>query len=307
MKKFTICIPTYNRAYTLKRALTSLENQSFSDFEVIIVDDGSTDNTEDIISVFNKNTKLKIRYIKKENGGKYTALSIGIKEALGEFFLILDSDDLLLENALGQFEETWKSIPDTEKINYCGVMGRSSDQNGRLIGNLFPKKRFVSSYVDFHFISGRKHGPYGDCCEIIKTSILKKYSFPLYDNLKFIPEAYITDQIGISYKLLCINDVFQTKEYLLDGITKNIQKHEKENAVGYLEYYICLLDKVFIETSEQLPLKSKAVIWWNYWRMVFLIGKNNGPRSKRITVIGKLIYLSMPLMNILFKIKSIKK
>jgi len=301
MTRFTVCIPTYNRLYTIENALLSLEKQTFEDFEVLIIDDGSTDKTELFINEYKLNTRLNIRYYKKVNGGKYTALNIGIKEAAGEFFIILDSDDTLTEYALERLNSLWVEIPEEDKPYYCGVMGRSRNKEGQMIGTEFPQKYFVSSYVDFHFISGAKIGPYGDCCEFIKTNILKKYSYPEYENLKFMPEAYILDQIGIKYKLLCVNEIFKIVEYLPDGITTNIEFQRKENIVGYLEHYVSLIDKVFIQTKESIPLKSKIKVWWNYWNMVFIDSNKHGNRCYKVSFLGKIIFILMPILNKLHK------
>ncbi|WP_053074964.1 glycosyltransferase family 2 protein [Ornithinibacillus californiensis] len=307
MVKFSICIPTYNRMYSLKRTLKSLEKQTFTDFEVIIVDDGSTDNTEEQIKIFISSTKLKVRYVKKENGGKYTALNTGIKEANGEFFLILDSDDYLTENALKYLYNEWENVPDEEKENYCGVVGRCADQQGNLIGKPFPKDRFESSYVDFHFISGLKYGPYRDCCEFVKTSIIKQYSFPVNKDLKFIPEAYIFDQIGVNHKLLCTNEIVEIKEYLPDGITQNVEQYKESNVIGYLLYYTILLDYVFLETKESVPMKSKAIVWWGYWKMVSKDIDKKGPRCQHVSFLGRLIYLFRPILTSIYKVKRSKK
>ena len=96
---FSICIPSYNRAYTLNRCLDSLISQTYKNFEVLFIDDGSTDNTEKIVNEYCN--KLNIRYFKKTNGGKHTALNFGIKNACNtELFMILDSDDWLKPEAL---------------------------------------------------------------------------------------------------------------------------------------------------------------------------------------------------------------
>lgn len=294
---FTICIPTYNRAHTITRTLSSLENQGLSSFEVLIIDDGSTDNTENIVKNYVKASSYNIRYFKKLNGGKYTAINLGIKEASGEFFLILDSDDSLIENALKDLYDSWNQIPNEDKKKFCGVMGKSCDQSKKMLGSPFPEEYFVSSYIDFHFISGVKMGPYGDCCEFVKTSIIQQYSFPLTNKTTFIPEAYIFDQIGINFKLLCINKVFKIVEYLPDGITNNIKANKEMNNIGYLEYYTCLLDRVFIETEERIPIKPKIITWWKYWDAISKDTKKQGPRCRRISLLGFFVFICRPLLN----------
>lgn len=304
MTIFTICIPTYNRLNTIKRTIMSLEQQTFKDFEIIIVDDGSTDGTDSYLEKYSYDSEINIKYIKKQNGGKHTALNVGIQDAKGEFFLILDSDDMLVETALEDLYAQWVNIPNNIKNEYCGIMGRCCDINGKLIGNEFPSEGFISSYVDFHFVTGPKMGGYGDCCEIIRTNILKEYSYPESENFMFVPEAYIFDQIGTKYKILCTNKVFKIVEYLTDGITKNKIQHIQKNQFGYLEYYVCLLDKVFKETEDSINIKSKIIIWWRYWSIVIKDSEAKGARCKNVTLLGRTMCLLYPLIGLTYKIKE---
>lgn len=280
----TICIPTYNRAYTLGRTLDSIEKQTDHDFETILVDDGSNDNTEEIASKYIQSCNLK--YIKKANGGKHTALNIGIEYASGDFFVILDSDDWLDETYV---EKIKASVNSDEYLNsevpLCGVMGKCENiTNKKIIGDSFEKKYI--SYIDFHF-RDKKH--YGDCCECIKTSILKKYRWPEPNNTKFVPEALVFDQIGIEYSLYCLNDVFEYKEYLNDGITNNNVDYIVKNNIGYLYNYISKLENVFPK-CKKIPLKKKISIWRMYWHAVRRDKEKLGPRVKKNTFLGVLVY-----------------
>jgi glycosyltransferase involved in cell wall biosynthesis len=161
--EFSICIATYNRAHTIGRTLDSLVHQSYEDFEVLVIDDGSTDNTEEVVDLFKE--RLKINYLKKKNGGKHTALNIGFQKAQGEFLVILDSDDTLVPDALKNMKKKWDDNV-SEKDDYCGIMGRCAYSNGNIIGKPFPMEDFVSSYIDYHFGSGYSIGGYGDCPRI---------------------------------------------------------------------------------------------------------------------------------------------
>lgn len=294
---FTICIPTYNRAHTILRTLESLESQNFDDFEIVIIDDGSTDNTEVVIRNFKETTKKDIKYFKKKNGGKHTALNLGISKAKGEFFCILDSDDWLRENALNQMYEDCSSIANQD--SFCGIMGRSMLSNGNIIGNKFPSDSYISSYVDFHFISGPKLGPFGDCCECIKTKILKNYSFPENKETKFVPEAFVFDQIGTEYNLLCTNNVYKVVEYQQEGISNN-KNFKNDNIVGYLYHYVSRIDNV-IPKIKSFPIKIKIISWWRYWTAVKLDPNNKGPRVKKITIMGHIILWMTPILNWIYK------
>ena len=228
---FSICIPTYNRAHTITRTLDSLEKQAFRDFEVLLIDDGSTDNLSEVLNKWKAENDLEIRYIWKENGGKHSALNVGIHNAQGKFFIILDSDDWFTDNALERMYELCRIIEDDE--SFSGIMVRSLDSaTGQMIGEPFKEEPIISSYIDYHFVL-RYNTKIKDCIECNKTELLKQYRYPEDVNTKFVPEAWLFDQIGTRYKLYCTNDVLQYKEYQEVGITNDLLFKGK-NIVGYL-------------------------------------------------------------------------
>ena len=144
----TICTPTYNRGHLLKRLYQSFCKQKYKDFEWVIVDDGSTDATENVVSSLvlehnNVQDGFPIRYFKKVNGGKHTAINTGVKYAEGELFFIADSDDLLPEDSLLIVYEEWSKIKHDE--SFLGICGIDADMNGKIIGSGLPK-----DYIDCH-------------------------------------------------------------------------------------------------------------------------------------------------------------
>lgn len=286
---FTICIPSYNRAYTIQRCLDSLVSQTYKNFEVVLVDDGSTDNTESVVSSYIN--MLQLKYIKKKNGGKHTALNAGIKAAGDtEFFMILDSDDWLEPDALEYFHDTWETLKNSNSEEYCGIMARCIDQNGKTIGRLFSQSPCKMDYVTFHF-GGVS---YGDCNECVKTSIIKQYSFPEPEQTKFVPEYYIFDQIGTKYPLYCVNRVTKDVEYSADGITQNVSEHVKKNWIGYFCAITCRLDRVVPYAKNRIPRKEVLLMWYNYWRYCYYDKDNFGERVSHVTllgVVGKLLFL----------------
>lgn len=300
MPYFTICIPAYNRANTILRTLDSIDNQEFSDYEVIVVDDGSSDLTAEVVSAFIKNCKFpdKIQYLKKTNGGKHTALNLGIEKAKGTFFMILDSDDWLAENALNILHSYCERIICDD--NFSGVMGRCMDsQAGLMLGKTFDTTSFISSYFEFHFVMKDT----ADSCECNKTSILKKYRFPEDKNTKFVPEAWMFDQIGVHYKLLLCNDILEYKEYQENGIS-NDNEYKIKNKVGFLYHYISRIENVlpFAKGSRILLLKCKVIAWLRYWQCVKLDKDNKGPRVKKISTLGFLMRPCVPIFDLVMKV-----
>lgn len=298
---FTICIPAYNRAYKIKRCLDSLISQTYQSFEVVLVDDGSTDNTEEVVSDYKR--VLNLKYIKKQNGGKHTALNVGIKNADDtELFMIVDSDDWLCDDALETFKKLWEGISLDARPQYCGIMARCADQNNRFIGEVFPVSPYVTDYVMFHF--GGK--VYRDCNECLRTSIIKQYEYPEPSGTKFVPEYYVFDQIGLKYLLKCVNQVTQHKEYLKDGITNNYTTFFKSNCVGYSYGLVCRIERVFTNYEGRLSYRKKIMTWYEYWYACYYDKSNYGDRVSRITICGHIARIRFLLKRVLMKIK-IKK
>lgn len=252
MKRFTVCIPTYNRSSLVQRAIHSVLTQDFDDFELLVIDDGSTDDTKKEIE---KITDLRLRYISKDNGGKHTALNCGFQEAKGEYFIILDSDDFFVPHCLSFLNQ---KINENSK-ELAGIMAKCMDINHQIIGDNFDDDGITLSYLDFHYRSKKN---YGDCVETIRTSLLKAYSFP-EGNYKFVPERYIFDQIGLNYQLACYNEGLKIVEYQEDGITSQSREHLKKNAEGFL---IDALNKIsVIMKKDKLPLRWKIRYYIKYW------------------------------------------
>lgn len=278
--RFSICVPTYNRAYIIRKPLDSLVEQTIKDFEVLVIDDGSTDNTEAVVNEYK--AQLQLTYVKKENGGKHTALNAALDRAKGELFMILDSDDELIPNALESMYNIW----DNNKTNHsvCGVMGRCAS-NGKIIGRLFPQSPGIMSYVAFHFAKGG--GKYGDCCDCIRTDIINKYRWPENLNTHFVPESYVYDQIGLEYQVLTVNTVFEIKEYQDNGITLNYKDYIRKNINGFLFASVSKIEDVFpYAKSEEVSTLGKIKAWAKYWVYVWLDKEGHGPRVKRINAIG---------------------
>ena len=284
---FTICIPTYNRANKIVNTLQSLCNQTFRDFEIVVIDDGSQDDTKKVVDSLEIDN---LRYYYKENGGKHTALNMGIEKAKGELFLILDSDDSLLPKALETLSIIWQEI--SKKGNLCGIMGRC-EANGQFIGKRFEAESTEMSYIDFHF--GKYGGMYGDCCECIRLDVLKRYRWPESSLTHFVPEAYVMDRIGLEYSLYCTNEILERKEYLTDGITVNYKTHIQKNCVGYLYNIVSKLEEIF--PYSKVKLKHKIITWWKYWNYVQLDEKGCGPRCKKVNILGWMVRFFRPLLN----------
>ena len=215
--RITVFTPTYNRAYCLAKLFDSLKCQTFKDFEWVVIDDGSTDETEALIQkMIESKPEFPIIYKKTENGGKHRAINSGMEMVHGELLLFMDSDDWLREDALECIHSVEKSIPDNEKNKYAGVQGLRVHTDGSLIGRSFDGK----VYVDSTTIERNKYNIYGDKAEVYYTEVLREYPFPEIEGEKFLTERLVWDKIAHDgYLVRYFNEGIYFCEYLEDGLT----------------------------------------------------------------------------------------
>lgn len=225
----TIITPTYNRGYIINKAYESLTRQNNQNFEWLVIDDGSSDNTKETIHKFIEEGKIKIRYFYKKNGGKHTALNYGIKKAEGDYTLILDSDDYLSDNAVDIIEKYWKKY--TNNKNICALSFLRITPESNKIGKSLTQHETVSNNIDFRY----NQNVYGDMAEVYKTKILTKYPFPVFGNERFLSEAIVWNKIALDYDTVYINEGIYICEYLEDGLSKGFLKSVYNNPVGALE------------------------------------------------------------------------
>lgn len=268
----TIFTPTYNRANLLPLLFESLKKQIFKDFEWIIVDDGSIDNTLSTIDkILRENISTKdsfpIRYFKKENGGKHTAINKGVTEAKGELFLILDSDDSLPKNALSMIIEIYQNCKN--KIDCGGVCGIMAHHNGNKIGSGLPREELYTSTLELR----HRYNVIGDLLEVFKTSVMKEFPFPEFHGEKFCPEILVWNRIATKYKLLCFNKITYYRDYLEGGLTDKIIEIRMNSPIATIMTYAEMLDY-------SIPLKVKIKAAINYWRFRFCSDKKEIPYIK---------------------------
>lgn len=259
--RITVFTPTYNRGYTIEKLFRSLQRQSFREFEWIVVDDGSTDNTEELFSQFlAEDCFFSIRYVKRENGGKHRAINQGVSMAQGELFFIVDSDDYLPENALEIIDSVEKTIPEDEKASFAGVCGQKGYDSQTPIG-----RSFDGDSLDITSLQRNKHRVAGDKSEVFYTHVLREYPFPEFEGENFITECVVWDKIAADgYKLRFFNRIVMICEYLPDGLSAQGNALFEKNPKGWgLYIYQCGL---FGKTS--------SVAKWNEYLNYFYTTRN---------------------------------
>lgn len=230
MCKLSIFTATYNRAYILPKLYESLCRQSCFDFEWILIDDGSSDNTVSMIQQWKKKEKpFKIKFIQTKHGGKIRALNKAVSIAQGDFFLIVDSDDYLKEFAVEWIFSVIPLINDNPSFaGFSGIRCKSNDDYIR-------KPDFNgAAYIDCLNTERLKYKLDADMAEVYKTSILRKYPFPECDGETYIPENVVWDQIALDgYCLRWYDKKIYVCEYLEDGITKGWDTLRTKNPLGF--------------------------------------------------------------------------
>lgn len=213
----TVVTPAYNRASLLPRLYNSLVTQSCKDFEWMIVDDGSTDNTKSVVEGFKATTsEFNITYYHKENGGKHTALNLAFKQVKTELLIIVDSDDRLTLDAIDTIKHDWlktKEIENSRKI--CGLGYLKCYNDNKIIGDLYSGDYFVSNFITERFNKGVD----GDKAEVWVTGCLRNFKFPEYKGEKFISESVAWIWLAERFDMLFINKPIYVVEYLQGGLS----------------------------------------------------------------------------------------
>ena len=225
----SIITPTYNRGHLLTGCYQSLCSQTDKDFEWIIVDDGSSDDTQTVVSGFLA-ADFPVIYIKKENGGKHTALNASHPYIRGRYVLILDSDDQLTQDAVSAVREAWDRWESRSDVGIVTFLKGGAVDNPDCV---------VSDYdTPVDILRYRRTVYYGpDCCEVIRSELFLKYPFPEFAGERFISECALWNRVSLTHQCVYINKVIYLFEYLEGGLTKSGRKLRITNPRGGM--FIC--------------------------------------------------------------------
>lgn len=226
MALLTVFTPAYNRAHTLPRTYQSLCCQTCKDFEWLIVDDGSTDNTRKLVDGWIKESIIPIRYIYQENQGMHGAHNTAYRNITTELNTCIDSDDYMPNDAVKIIISFWK---EKGSDKYAGIIGLDADIEGKLIGTPFPQNMVSTTLNDFYARGGR-----GDKKLVYRTDVIKKYpEYPIFEGEKYVSLGYKYQLIDQDYELLTLNDVLVNVEYQPDGSSMNMFRQYIRNPKGF--------------------------------------------------------------------------
>lgn len=296
-KLITIFTPTYNRAYTIHKCYESLKRQTCKEFEWLIIDDGSTDNTRELIEVWINETKeFKISYIYQENQGMHGAHNTAYENITTELNVCIDSDDYMPHDAIEKIKNAWEKVRNDKNIS--GIAGLDAYENGDIIGMKFPDDLKRSTLFDFFYNKGIK----GDKKLVYRTELTKKYPYPVYKEEKYVGLAYKYYKLDEEYELALINDVLCIVEYMEDGSSLNMFKQYRKNPIGWCFYRV-----------ENLKL-SKGSLKYKIIQCIHYVSSSILSKNKRFLLESPnkvLTILSIPLglalyFYILFKTRNLK-
>ena len=296
-KLITIFTPTYNRAYTIHKCYESLKRQTCKEFEWLIIDDGSTDNTRELIEVWiNETMEFKISYIYQENQGMHGAHNTAYENITTELNVCIDSDDYMPHDAIEKIKNAWEKVRNDKNIS--GIAGLDAYENGDIIGMKFPDDLKRSTLFDFFYNKGIK----GDKKLVYRTELTKKYPYPVYKEEKYVGLAYKYYKLDEEYELALINDVLCIVEYMEDGSSLNMFKQYRKNPIGWCFYRV-----------ENLKL-SKGSLKYKIIQCIHYVSSSILSKNKRFLLESPnkvLTILSIPLglflyFYILYKTRNLK-
>ena len=246
MAVITVFTPAYNRAHTLPRTYESLKKQDCKDFVWLIVDDGSSDHTAELVRSWQaQDNGFEIQYIYKNNGGMHTAHNTAYENIHTELNVCIDSDDCLADGAIKKILEKWESI---KEAGYAGIIGLDADlETGEIIGKGFSKGLRETTLSGYYAAGGS-----GDKKLVYRTDIINSVPpYPVFEGERYLGLVYKYTLIDQKYKLAVLDEVLCNVEYQDNGSSATMYRQYLANPKGF-----AFLRKV----SMQYPRSKKRLI-----------------------------------------------
>lgn len=253
----TVLTPTYNRARLLKKLYQSLVKQEEKKFDWAIVDDGSNDNTEQVVKEFQEQDIIPIAYYKKENGGKHTALNYGISRISSDLVYVVDSDDVLTVDAVKTILQYHEKYKDNRSL--CGYSFLRRFPDGKINGKLFFPDERIGTYIDVR-ING--NDMIADKAEVFRVSCMKEYPFPEIPGERFLGEDIVWIRMAKKYQMVHINKVIYVGSYLDEGLTNNRRVNNIKSPCG-----CAIRAKEFMQSEVNKKFRIKGAIQYCVYSM----------------------------------------
>ncbi len=231
--KITVFTPTYNRGYIIENLYRSLQRQTCHDFEWLVVDDGSSDETSSLFDAWvEEENPFPIRYFHKENGGKCRAINYALARARGELFFTVDSDDYLTDDALEKVVRWEASIAGLP--GFCGVSGSLGTSPTETPNTPLSAPHWDGDLLSRYPDAGREKWIDGERALIFYTHIHRSYLYPEIPGERFMTEAVTWNRMAADgYRMRFFDDIIWIYEYKPDGLTNAGFRLFRDNPRGY--------------------------------------------------------------------------
>lgn len=292
-KRITVFTPTYNRAHLLHSCYESLLRQSDQQFKWLIVDDGSTDATREVVEKWILDNKIEIAYVYKENGGLHTGYNTAIELMETELSICIDSDDWLPDNAIELILSVWDK---NKSDDLAGLIGLDYTADGRIIGDMLPDGEKIEPIKLLASKNNR-----GDKKYVVRTSVYKEVApMPVFEGEKNFNPHYMILKLSAKYKFLSVNHPLCIVDYQDDGMSANIFKQYINSPKSFVElrrmimdlpevpfHYLCKTTIHYISSSliagnkgyiKKSPRKLLTVLLWPIGYILSGYIKKNGDR-----------------------------
>ena len=228
MKRLTVFTPTYNRAHLLPRLYQSLQSQTSNDFCWLVVDDGSEDETGDLVRTWIAEGMIEIRYVRKVNGGMHTAHNMAYDLIETELNVCIDSDDLMPPDAIERILANWESA--RADLSLAGMLGLDRALDGRIIGTAFPESGMKATMGDIYNVFNVR----GDKKVVLRTEVARAFPrYPEFVGERLVPLGSLYLQIDRLYRFICMNEVWAIVDYQPDGSSATVAKQYLQSPQGF--------------------------------------------------------------------------
>lgn len=283
----TVFTPTFNRAKTLPRVYNSLINQTIRNFEWLIVDDGSKDDTSQLVNKWIQESDFSIRYYWQKNQGKHTAFNFAVGKALGMLFAPLDSDDEIIPDALERLLQHWTDIPKGSRSQFAGICVLCKNQHGQQIGKIFPQTIFDASSLDLRYRYKLNQETWG----CIRTDVLREFPFPSMQTT-LLPEGVVWSEIALHYKTRFVNDILRiywVDEKHTNALSEPTQPGQHAHGLAYWHLHTINRHMRYFRYDPLSFLKSAA----NYARFSLHAKQPIIEQFKALSSFGRLLWALM--------------
>ncbi|MGH2108728.1 glycosyltransferase family 2 protein [Aerococcus urinaeequi] len=289
MVMITIITPAYNRATMLPKLYASLQDQTDTNFQWLVVDDGSTDDTKEVMKNIQEHSQddFEITFVSKQNGGKHTALNYGHQYISGDYTLVVDSDDKLYPEAIEVIIEEIITTQNKDKIGWFAFL--MGDENRNLLDTPYEHNHERITYVDY-LNRGRK----GECADVYLTKAFTAHPYPEVENEKFVSESYLNIQAALfgGYEMITINQLIKEAEYQEGGLTSLGRMLQLSSPIGNALLWRPVVNKPF-----SLPMRFKGNLLFTVYS---LFGRKKLKQIIKKSANKTLTIISLPFSYILY-------